>query len=108
MVKFFSFSFGVGATDGVISTLASLDYEERSVYHLILVVTDGTMGTSTPHRVTTSIVIQVLDVNDNNPILTPEAHTSFLTEGIPYPSFLFVHVSIDATLFFRLRVDVHS
>ena len=86
-------SFSVESTNGQISTLAMLNHEERSVYHLTLVGQDGTVGASTPHRVTTLIVVRVTDVNDNTPILLPASHTAFLTEGLSYTNFLFVHVS---------------
>lgn len=85
--------FSVTSSNGQISTLASLDHEVRSEYHLILVSEDGTVGASTPHRVTTSIIIRVTDVNDNVPILRPTTHTAFLSEGLTYSNFLFVHVS---------------
>ena len=71
-----------------------LNHEERSEYHLILVGQDGTVGASTPHRATTLIIVRVTDVNDNPPILLPASHTAFLTEGLTYTNFLFVHVSI--------------
>ena len=73
--------------------MTTLDREQRSEYHLILVAEDGTMAGSTPHRVTTSIIIRVTDVNDNTPIVRPADHTAFLTEGLSYNNFLFVHVS---------------
>lgn len=83
------------SSSGQISTLASLDHEDRAEYHLILVGEDGTVGASTPHHVTTSIIIRVTDVNDNAPILRPTSHTAFLSEGQTYNNFLIAQVSHD-------------
>ena len=91
-------SFSVGSANGQISTLAPLDHETRSEYHLTLVAQDGNRTGSTPHRTTTSIVVRVTDVNDNPPILRPTTHTAFLTEGLTYNNFLFVHVSTIANI----------
>ena len=78
---------------GQISTLAQLDRETREEYHLILVAEDGTLPDATPHRVTTTIVIIVTDVNDNAPLLRPTTHSAFLSEGLTFINFLFVRVS---------------
>ena len=78
---------------GQISTLAPLDRETREEYHLILVAEDGTLPAATPHRVATTIVIRVLDVNDNIPTLRPTTHSAFLSEGLTFNDFLFVRVS---------------
>ena len=60
--------FGVLTIDpdsGVVSTIGAIDYEEDSVYDLVVVATDsGTPTRSTP----VNLRVAITDVNDNAPV----------------------------------------
>ena len=62
--------------DGFIYLDSVLNREDRSSYIIPLTVTDGG-GLST----TTSIILTVLDVNDNAPVFTTQIITGYTTEG---------------------------
>lgn len=85
--------FSASATGGIISTTASLDYEERSVYHLTLIARDGAGTLATPNQAATQITVQVLDVNDHTPQCFPSITEVTLEENIAYPNFTSISVS---------------
>ena len=86
-----SFSIEVDSTDGTIRTVVALDREDREQYHLTLIAEDG--GTN-PHRAFTNIIINVLDINDENPTFNPTMYAVTLREDMSYDNFLTVIVSV--------------
>ena len=71
--------FSVSST-GVISTVASLDYETKNSYNLLLTVVDG----GTPQLSSQCIVIvQVTDINDNTPVFSVGNINAYVTENLP-------------------------
>jgi hypothetical protein len=77
---------------GVISTTATLDREERAVYHLTLVARDGGGTTMNPGQANTLIVIEVIDTNDHTPQCFPLSTTVTLIENTAFPNFLTISV----------------
>lgn len=63
-----------------------LDYEERTVYHLTLLASDGL------NLATAQLIIRVLDLNDNAPACFPRTTTVILVENTAYPNFLTITV----------------
>ncbi len=88
-----TFRFEVSSSSGVISTTAPLDHEDRAVYHLTLVASDGAGTTTTPNQANTLIIIEVTNVNDNSPECFPSSTIVTLEENIAYPNFLTISVS---------------
>lgn len=86
------YRFQVSGT-GMISTTSSLDYEERSLYHLTLIARDGGGTLTNPNQATTQIVIQVVDVNDHTPVCFPPSTVVALEENRMYANFLTISVS---------------
>lgn len=84
--------FSVSSTGAVISTTSSLDYEERSVYHLTLIAEDGAGTLTTPNRAATQINVRVLDVNDHTPQCFPSSTEIALQENTMYPNFFTITV----------------
>ncbi|MCG9134111.1 cadherin domain-containing protein [Candidatus Poribacteria bacterium] len=64
-------SFGIVSTTGQLRTRAPLDYEQRNVYSVAVLVSDGNGGTDT-----IGVAINVTDVNE-----TPTAHAPEFIEG---------------------------
>ena len=64
-------SFGIVSTDGQLRTRAPLDYEQKNVYSVAVLVSDGKGGTDT-----IGVTINVTDVNE-----TPTAHAPEFVEG---------------------------
>ena len=64
-------SFGIVSTTGQLRTRAPLDYEQRNVYSVAVLVSDGNGGTDT-----IGVAINVTDVNE-----TPTAHAPVFVEG---------------------------
>ena len=64
-------SFGIVSTTGQLRTRAPLDYEQRNVYSVAVLVSDGNGGTDT-----IGVAINVTDVNE-----TPTAHAPEFVEG---------------------------
>jgi len=55
--------FSINQATGVLSTIVKLDFEEESSYTVQLSITDGT------NRDEASVLVEVLDINDNSPVL---------------------------------------
>ena len=64
-------SFGIVSTTGQLRTLAPLDYEQKNVYSVAIIVSDGNGGTDS-----IGVAINVTDVNE-----TPTAHAPVFIEG---------------------------
>ncbi|KAG1956024.1 protocadherin Fat [Pimephales promelas] len=54
--------FSINQATGVLSTIVKLDFEEESSYTVQLSITDGT------NRDEASVLVEVLDINDNSPV----------------------------------------
>lgn len=54
--------FSINQATGVLSTKVKLDFEEKSSYTVQLSITDGT------NRDEASVLVEVLDINDNSPV----------------------------------------
>lgn len=69
--------FSINQDTGVLSTKVKLDFEEESSYTVLLSISDGT------NRDEASVLVEVLDINDNSPVFenhpasvsVPEDHT---------------------------------
>ncbi|KAG7458772.1 hypothetical protein MATL_G00224240 [Megalops atlanticus] len=72
--------FAINATTGVISTIKSMDREERSNYTLIIEARD--QG-PTPRSSTAQLHVLVLDENDNSPTFTKKSYRASVREGLP-------------------------
>uniref|UniRef100_A0A8C1U6S1 Protocadherin-15 n=1 Tax=Cyprinus carpio TaxID=7962 RepID=A0A8C1U6S1_CYPCA len=59
--------FTINAT-GSIFTVVPLDRETRSRYDLIVEASDGAVD---PRRTTITLLVEVTDINDNSPVITP-------------------------------------
>ena len=64
-------SFGIVSHTGQLRTRASLDYEQKNVYSVAVIVSDGKGGTDT-----ISVAINVTDIDE-----TPTAHAPIFVEG---------------------------
>lgn len=91
----------------MISTTSSLDYEERSLYHLTLIAQDGGGTLTNPNQATTQIVVQVLDVNDHTPMCFPSSTAVTLEENMMYPNFLTISVSAHTCALVKYTTLMH-
>ncbi|RCN39759.1 cadherin domain protein [Ancylostoma caninum] len=83
--------FGARTDSGAIFVKEPLDYEQESVYHLRLLVSDGR------HNASTDVFIYVEDVNDNAPVFEqPSYSTTILEEDPDIPKVLFHVRATDA------------
>ena len=65
-------SFSIDSITGQLKTKASLDYETRSVYSVIITVSDGNGGSNT-----ITVVIHITDVDENRaPVFTEGSNTT--------------------------------
>ena len=76
-------SFGIVSTDGQLKTRAPLDYEQKNVYSVAVIVSDGTLTD------TIGVTINVTDVAENNPPVFAEDNT---TRSIPENTPAGVHI----------------
>ena len=70
--------FSINPSTGAVSTIASLDHEEQSLYQLYITVTDG-HHTSEP----VLLVILVLDINDSPPVYDTSSITMEIPQDMP-------------------------
>ncbi|GFO15617.1 protocadherin fat 4, partial [Plakobranchus ocellatus] len=70
-------AFSIGPSTGVVSVAAALDYAVTPSYTLVVQASDGS------NVATTNYNIQVLTVNLNDPVFTPDAETVTIDEDTP-------------------------
>ena len=83
--------FAVNSTTGDIYTAVELDYENTQQYNITIVATDAG---SVPLSSTAVLSIDVMDINDNNPVFINLPYVASLEENLNEPILLF---SVDAT-----------
>ena len=66
---------------GVISLIQELDYESVTSYEFTVVVSDRSLEENTQLTSTTTVVIDVVDVNDNSPIFSQDIYYVEVTEN---------------------------
>ncbi|XP_071987316.1 cadherin-23 isoform X2 [Engystomops pustulosus] len=85
--------FMVGFRDGILRTVVSLDRETVASYNLILEAIDnGPAGNRKTG--TATVLVTVLDINDNKPIFLKSSYEATVPENIPQSSSI---VQLDAT-----------
>ena len=85
--------FDINPTSGVLSLVASLDFEQTQLYNFAIFATDG----GTPNLTgTTEVVVMVTDANDNPPQFTMTSFTTTVPESEPVGSAIFTAVASDA------------
>jgi hypothetical protein len=85
--------FNIDPWSGVITTATPLDYEDRSVYNLIVMATDCGLN---PLTGTASLRVSVVDLNDHTPRFTKNSYSVQLYRSLnagddqrePYRCFL--------------------
>ncbi|XP_056103176.1 protocadherin Fat 1-like isoform X1 [Rhinichthys klamathensis goyatoka] len=68
--------FSINQATGVLSTKVKLDFEDESSYTVQLSITDGT------HRDEASVLVEVLDINDNSPVFENPPATVSVPEDL--------------------------
>lgn len=107
-----TFSIAVGNTSlfhmnpfsGRLALIGELDFETQQVHTLVARVTDN--GTA-PLFEDVSVRIQVLDVNDNNPVFGAVEYAFNAAESLPSPTALFSVAASDADSGVNGRVRYH-
>ncbi|KAM4636899.1 cadherin-23 [Discoglossus pictus] len=85
--------FMVGFRDGVLRTVVNLDRETMASYNLILEAIDnGPAGNRKTG--TATVLVTVLDVNDNKPIFLKSSYEAIVPENVPFSSSI---VQLEAT-----------
>ncbi|XP_075697796.1 cadherin-23 isoform X1 [Rhinoderma darwinii] len=85
--------FMVGFRDGILRTVVNLDRETMASYSLILEAIDnGPAGNRKTG--TATVLVKVLDINDNRPIFLKSSYEATVSENIPESSII---VQLEAT-----------
>ena len=74
-----SSTFNIDAVSGLITTKSTLDYETKKLYKYSVTATDK--GTS-PHTATTTVTVNIRDVNDNTPAFTGSPYNTTVNEDV--------------------------
>ncbi|XP_076021960.1 cadherin-23-like [Genypterus blacodes] len=72
--------FSLNTTTGVLTSTATLDREQISLYHLRIIAYDAGKF---PRTSTSTLTITVLDVNDETPTFLPRVYNVSLKESVP-------------------------
>lgn len=83
--------FKINSDTGAITTDAALDYEQQQKYHFNVKATD--QGLEKLSGIA-SVVVTVIDANDNNPIFKTPSYTVGVLESVPIGTFV---VTVTAT-----------
>lgn len=75
-------SFRIDPKSGIITTRALLDRERSEVYTLVVMATDQGLPVSERKSSTATVIIRVLDDNDNYPQFTERTYTVQVPENI--------------------------
>ncbi|KAG9480025.1 hypothetical protein GDO78_011832, partial [Eleutherodactylus coqui] len=75
-----SITFGINRNTGWIFLRRSLDYEKTSIYNLIVVA--RSMGQLDDQTATTSVIVKILDVNDNFPTFNQLIYSFMVPESL--------------------------
>uniref|UniRef100_A0A336MVD4 CSON001872 protein n=1 Tax=Culicoides sonorensis TaxID=179676 RepID=A0A336MVD4_CULSO len=98
-----NFPLAVDSRTGWIHTTRPLDREEQSRFSFQVVATDGGVP---PKSSSTSVVVTVQDVNDNDPIFSPKYYEAILAEdqapGTPVTSVTATDSDEDARLHYEI------
>ena len=73
--------FYINSLTGTIHLLTSLDREENDVFTLTIQAVDGgttQLNTSVRNSATTTVIINVLDINDNTPVFDKPSYVQFI------------------------------
>ncbi|XP_069832321.1 protocadherin-23 [Dendropsophus ebraccatus] len=74
-----SLTFRITRTTGLITLRQSLDYEKITIYNLIVLARSS--DAAEEQTATTSVIVKVLDVNDNNPTFSQRFYFFAVPEG---------------------------
>ena len=80
--------FSIDPDSGNITVNAMLDYNTQPVYTLTIIATDQALVASTRRTGSFVLTINVIDVNDNLPVLVVIANQN-VSENLPAGTFLF-------------------
>ncbi|XP_055975002.1 protocadherin-23 [Sorex fumeus] len=85
--------FAIDQSTGVVILVKTLDFEETTEYELLIQVSDSVYHTEG------TLVIHVLDVNDNPPIFSQDTYQAFVPEIVPlgYSVLTVVATDIEST-----------
>ena len=87
----------INSTNGQISLKSKPDYESASSYEFQIFATDG--GGSNSKTSNANIKIEILDVNDNDPVFTNLPARIFVPENKPPGRIFTVRVSCSVSFF---------
>uniref|UniRef100_A0A673BJG6 Protocadherin-15 n=1 Tax=Sphaeramia orbicularis TaxID=375764 RepID=A0A673BJG6_9TELE len=96
--------FSINAT-GAIRTAAPLDREVKSHYFLIVEAWDGAVD---PRRSRLTLLVSVLDVDDNSPVFTQQTYNIDLPENTPKDTVILQLKAIDADLGSNLTYQIRT
>uniref|UniRef100_A0A8C9RZ10 Protocadherin-16 n=1 Tax=Scleropages formosus TaxID=113540 RepID=A0A8C9RZ10_SCLFO len=82
-IEDFGDTFVINATTGALSTLRSLDREERSSYDIIIKAQDRG---AIPRTSSVALRVVVLDDNDNSPVFSQKSYHTSVSERVPVGS----------------------
>ena len=87
--------FSVDPLSGLVSTTESLDYESVKNYEVLIMASDGG---SPPRTDVISVLVNVIDINDNFPIFDTLNYTTTIYSNIPVPTIILLVHATDADL----------
>ena len=74
-----SSTFNIDAVSGLITTKSTLDYETKILYKYNVTATDKG---AIPHTATTTVTVNIRDVNDNKPVFTGLPYSAKVNEDV--------------------------
>ncbi|XP_072534069.1 protocadherin-15a isoform X2 [Salminus brasiliensis] len=92
--------------NGSIFTTKPLDREKQSQYELVVEASDGAVD---PRRTALTLLVKVLDINDNSPVFSQPFYTKNVPENTPAGSVILRLTAVDADLVsnitYRIRTE---
>ncbi|XP_037829568.1 protocadherin-15 isoform X3 [Kryptolebias marmoratus] len=96
--------FAISA-NGSIYTRVPLDRELRSQYNLVIEASDGAVD---PRRTTLTVLVMVLDIDDNSPVFSQETYTVNVPENTPVGTVLLKLSAVDPDLFSNVTYRIKT
>ena len=84
IVNNFGGKFRIDSKSGRLSVASDLDYEEQEKYNIEVQASDNSQ---TSHRMSsTMVIVNLIDINDNAPVIVPKSSNVSIPENIPLES----------------------
>ena len=98
--------FVIDSISGVITVNQSLDRETIDMYTFVVVVTEQRVAPGDPRSVEANITVEILDVNDNNPIFSEDIYSVSVQEDFTIDDTITIVACTDLDIEMNINYEI--